>query len=132
MQFEEEDKELDAMLRGHLAGKLDGQVGNARRAFEAHVQRSTIARDLRGPHWLNSRAWKIGLFVGAAAATLAAVWMLPRVWRQQQPVVVKHVAPDEELIAGLHGIETVADSAIAPKWKRFNKSSARSHSIKAS
>jgi hypothetical protein len=73
---------LDETLRHFLAAELDGQLGRARSAFEAHAARSgrpaTFAR-FHPRRTTRARLWAIGLAgAGAAmAASLAAVWAVP-------------------------------------------------------
>jgi hypothetical protein len=62
---------LDATLRRFLSTELDGQLGRARTAFEAHVARPAATH--RPRRATRSRLWVIGLAgAGAVAVTTDA------------------------------------------------------------
>src|SRR5688572_11079436 len=87
-QYEDEkiDDPLDAMLRTHLAAKLDPQRGRARLAFETHLA-ATAPRQARSAP-LRTRVWVIGVVGTALAASIAALWAVPVAWRTDvKPVV---------------------------------------------
>jgi hypothetical protein len=88
---------LDATLRRFLSTELDGQLGRARTAFEAHVARPAATH--RPRRATRSRLWVIGLAgAGAAmAASLAAVWAVPMFGgkRPSSTMVVDVVQPPQ-------------------------------------
>ena len=81
-QYEDDDIDdgLDAMLRTHLAAKLDPQRGRARLAFETHLA-ATSPRSAHRPAPLRTRVWVIGVVGTALAASIAALWAVPVAWR---------------------------------------------------
>jgi hypothetical protein len=82
----EQDRELEAVIRGHLEACLGPQVGRARRAFAAEV-------------WRGRRQWVVWLSGAAAvAAGLAIAWGLMG-HRGRTPLVV----PETPQIANLEG-----------------------------
>ncbi len=96
MNIQDDDEQFDARLRGILAGELDPQLGRARRAFERHVSSTSDTRRRGG------RSWVIGLAGAALAASLAAVWVVPKfvatkiseIVQTQPGVFSPAVAPD--------------------------------------
>jgi hypothetical protein len=83
---EQNDDEFDAMLKTHFASELDPELGRARGAFEEHVARRDAA--VRSPQPFRVRGWMIGVVGTALAASIAAVWAVPTVWRgETKPLV---------------------------------------------
>ena len=82
-QYEDEniDDPLDAMLRTHLAAKLEPQRGRARLAFETHLAVAPPRQARRPGAPLRNRVWVIGVVGTALAASIAALWAVPIVWR---------------------------------------------------
>ena len=95
MKREQQDQDLERLLREHLAAELDGQLGRSRRAFEQHLAHTrTAAPSLTASRPAAQKTWLLAAAVGTAvAASLAALWAVPIV-RTSHPVpVVGTAAP---------------------------------------
>jgi len=131
MPKEYTEQELDATLRTHLSAELDGQLGRAGHAFEAHVKfahsAATAPARAAGSRSVRTRLWVIGFMGAAVAASIASIWLLPVTPPQAGTPVVLSTQP-----AG-HGSGVVSGEAStsptspdtspddAPQWEQVER-----------
>jgi hypothetical protein len=120
----ESDDELGAMLQEHFAAELDPHVGRARRAFEAHVLRETSASPRRPSRRGTFGTWLFRTAGPAAAAGLAAFFVVQQVARHRQPTVIgTNVTPTNyhpsTNVSPTVAITTPADTS--PQWEEVRK-----------
>ena len=74
-------EELDALVREYLSAELDPQLGRAARRFSDHLRGHPAGGSPVpfGPRrgW---GGWVVGIFGGAVAASIAALWAGPALW----------------------------------------------------
>ena len=95
------DEQFEALLREHLASRLDGQLGRAAAHFQRHLSGGTGGSFGAGPRTGSLRrswgGWVVGIVGGAMAASIAALWAGPALWpaadRPDVPRMQAHVTP---------------------------------------
>jgi hypothetical protein len=89
-----DSEELDALLRHFLSAELDPQLGRAAARFQHHLRGHDSASTSAGRN--NRRAWGgwvVGIFGGAIAASIAALWAGPALFPPRSGTGSDPIAP---------------------------------------
>lgn len=118
-----DEGEIDETLRRYFAVELDGQLGRAERAFRGELRLTPLAATgpRRRRRSLRSHAWVIGAMGAAAAASMAAMWIVPVTPPGGTPVAVTQPGVDDGAIAGVGGTSLEDLSTSQPKWRQVEQ-----------